>query len=88
MRNEPAFPRPMGYNGLPHAEEHQSNASQIGMTLRDYFAAKALPEAISHERELHRANLGQFRFDAVAHAAYVMADAMLAEREKGERVPK
>lgn len=58
--------------------------ASVGMSLRDYFAAKALPEAIDHERDL-RASMIQpeaFRYDRVAEAAYVMADAMLRERAK------
>ncbi len=41
-----------------------------GMSLRDYFAAKALPVVLTYP--------GQ-RF---AEAAYAIADAMLAERKK------
>ena len=47
----------------------QSDA--CGMTLRDYFAAKAM-QALTH---------GNY-FDATARQAYMMADAMLREREK------
>lgn len=47
-----------------------------GMTLRDYFAAKALPECI---RELW--GQGDDVPD-MAQAAYQIADAMLAERSK------
>ena len=44
---------------------------QAGMTLRDYFAAKALPV---FARELS--------YEFIAEQAYAMADAMLAERAK------
>jgi hypothetical protein len=50
--------------------------NEHGMTLRDYFAAKAMqaylgwPEASSHGEAL------------IADCAYAMADAMLAERDK------
>jgi hypothetical protein len=43
----------------------------MGMTLRDYFAAKAM-QALAQ---------GNY-FDATARQAYMMADAMLKEREK------
>lgn len=55
-----------------------------GMSLRDYFAAQALQQAIQHERERRAGtiNPGNFRYEEIAHAAYVIADAMLAERIK------
>ena len=45
-----------------------------GMTLRDYFAAKALQGLVVSEAGL--------TFKAVAEDAYKYADAMLAERQK------
>jgi len=48
-----------------------------GMTLRDYFAAKAMEGYVSDKA--WRMNEG---VDATARAAYLMADAMLKEREK------
>lgn len=48
-----------------------------GMSLRDYFAAKAMQGIIASP--LHK--LGEGRND-IAEAAYVMADEMLIEREK------
>lgn len=45
------------------------------MTLRDYFAAKALENLL-----FQSASPGHY--PAVAVAAYKMADAMLAERDK------
>lgn len=55
-----------------------------GMSLRDYFAAKAMPMAIQHllaTRE-SQINPGPFLYESVAAEAYRVADAMLAEREK------
>ena len=71
-----AFPLPKGRDG--------ANSEKNGMTLRDYFAAKALEGLISkmafelhadHEKakEVHK---------CLAQSAYSYADAMLAEREK------
>lgn len=74
----PAFPQvPCPDCGVRHEPEHVP-----GMTLRDYFAAVSLPEAIRHEREIRaeRFTLEGFRYNAVAHAAYVMAEAMLKAR--------
>ena len=45
-----------------------------GMTLRDYFAAKAMQGMM--------VDVEQPRCDYIADIAYEMADAMLAEREK------
>jgi hypothetical protein len=45
-----------------------------GMTLRDYFAAKAMQAMVSAEY------MGSFRPPSWASEAYAMADAMLAAR--------
>jgi len=47
-----------------------------GMTLRDYFAAKALQGMIAADY-----NLAPEYVPSIAASAYVLADAMLAERE-------
>ena len=62
--------------------EHQEHAFPVhetpdstdspGMTLRDYFAAKAMQELLSQE--------GYAKFELVAQDAYKMADAMLQAR--------
>ncbi|MEL6237050.1 MAG: hypothetical protein AAFO57_00275 [Pseudomonadota bacterium] len=67
---EPAFPVP----GLQHDEDFN------GMTLRDYFAAKALQGfcANSHHSVLDGADF----FSDAAREAYQLADAMLAAREQ------
>ena len=48
---------------------------QIGMTLRDYFAAKAMQEVFGQ-------NWTHEDFSDEARRAYKMADAMLTERAK------
>lgn len=50
-----------------------------GMTLRDYFAAKALPIAAKVFEEGHPNG-----WEGIAIAAYSIADAMLVARAKGE----
>jgi hypothetical protein len=60
MNNPPAFPTGTGVT--PY---------NPGMTLRDYFAAKAMQALVD----------GDY-FDATARMAYDMADAMLSAREK------
>ena len=49
---------------------------ELGMTLRDYFAAKALPTMISMCQYAD----GEWDHGTVAQNAYALADAMLAER--------
>ena len=68
---EPAFPvtRYVNVDG----ETHESTPQ--GMTLRDYFAAKALNGLFSNSNEDWGIE------DAVA-TAYLTADAMLKERDK------
>lgn len=56
------------------------NAS--GMTLRDYFAAQAAPEAMrSVAFQQVQVNPGEEPQDAVARIAYDVADALLRRRE-------
>ena len=47
-----------------------------GITLRDYFAAKAMQAAITSP------NLAVFEDDVIAEGAYKIADAMMKAREK------
>lgn len=63
----PAFPR----------EDYQGDSApgQTGMSLRDYFAAAAMQGMYAEDAERHT-------FEGVAKAAYLTADAMLAERSK------
>ena len=77
MNNTPAFPN-------PHLRGDE------GMTLRDYFAAKALQGYISakgwHPDFVFPTDFnfddGKRAADAVAVSAYKWADAMLAAREE------
>ena len=61
MNNQPAFPAPAGV----------AHITDQGMTLRDYFAAKAM------QTMLH----GTTSRENIAKYAYSMADAMLKARE-------
>lgn len=71
----PAFPAPEAQ--AETVSEHRNNAR--GMTLRDYFAAKAMQAAL---RNNQGAMPGDVPFPDIASGAYAMADAMLAERSK------
>ena len=66
----PAFPHPAGWRRDPHISD--------GMTLRDYFAAKAM-QAIIIENPPQSYSRGAAD---VAAVAYFMADAMLKAREQ------
>lgn len=76
--NPPAFPRPIGNNGAPHYEDREISGEEIGMSLRDYFAAFAMAAF------LDRASFGQGESSLQIDAArcYRIADAMLKERAK------
>ena len=69
----PAFPE-AGMGGLPNGE---FISGQAGMTLRDYFAAKALMgllASVDSECDINK--------DISAKWAYEVADAMIAARGK------
>jgi hypothetical protein len=65
MNDIPAFPR-------PHSGATQY--AQEGMTLRDYFAAKAMQAILN----------GTKNYENVAKYAYQMADEMMKARENRE----
>jgi len=67
MNNPPAFP-PM----------HDPNTHEFGMTLRDYFAAKAMQAVITGYATQNKVDSYS---DYWAGFAYEMADAMLKARE-------
>ena len=66
-----------GGRAFPLAVPRLDTEYQLGMTLRDYFAAKAMHSLLTTITELpdETWRLG------VAKDAYMMADAMLAARE-------
>ena len=73
----PAFPQPAIYDPI-REKVYQASAygCDAGMTLRDYFAAKALQGMVASE---YAARLDLLLW---AEHAYAMADAMLEERQK------
>jgi hypothetical protein len=71
--NQPAFPTKINTEHF----SHPSTIYNTGMTLRDYFAAKAMhnfADQVSSQSD-------QEWFDKVAKGAYRMADTMLKARE-------
>ena len=70
-------------DGLGGLQQHV----QPGMTLRDYFAAKAMQALTQSEQFLREASEwrkidGEDVEDAIAGSAYDLADAMLKAREQ------
>ena len=64
-----------GGPAFPISEANGANSGMPGMTLRDYFAAKAMQSyLLDKDRD-------SFTFEQWANAAYEMADAMLEARE-------
>jgi len=61
MTNAPAFPDGLG---------------KKGMTLRDYFAAKAMQAEMSKWKDGHEDG-----YEGIAELCYCMADAMMTARE-------
>ena len=84
MKKESAFPRPASRgNNYLTGEEDVVVDPQQGMTLRDYFAAKAMQTYMADENlmEVYSA-LGKNVKKEVSTIAYMMADAMLEARGK------
>ena len=69
MKNEPAFP------GVTYISI-KGEKNPEGMTLRDYFAAKAMQAMLAHPNSKETAPPQTY-----ASAAYCMADAMMKARE-------
>lgn len=74
--NEPAFPRVV--NGIAG----ETKEVWYGMTLRDYFAAKALQGELANAATEPRAYNSLRDMDNLSGWCYDMADAMLRARAK------
>ena len=70
MNNPPAFPRPYSEDAFLEETDY---LAQDGMTLRDYFAAKAM-QGFQDQWVYDNS-------DEIASKAYALADAMLKARE-------
>ncbi|MXF49646.1 hypothetical protein GR294_24450 [Raoultella sp. Lac2] len=72
-----AFPRQQwDYDGQNNVLQYQEE----GMTLRDYFAAKALSGLLANYPESNCHPVAAGNADEVAKQAYMLADAMLKAR--------
>ena len=76
MKDIPAFP----LSFVAHPTEETFIAK--GMTLRDYFAAKAMQSDISNATAQIEFQIGHWNLDVIATRAYEMADAMMKAREE------
>ena len=70
MNNPPAFPRP---HSVDDVDSYISYPAHVGMTLRDYFAAKAM-QGLLASTKVNDARI-------IAIDAYQAADAMLKARQ-------
>jgi hypothetical protein len=84
----PAFPhtpKKRKTDGFYMVDEKKNGG---GMTLRDYFAAKAMPEVMVEWRQgREESQDSDFDFDAslMAQDCYLMADAMIEARKGGSK---
>ena len=71
-----------GGAAFPYAAVHGCNG-EYGMTLRDYFAAKAMQTILASQYEdgIYVGDLDNDSEDVCAISAYKMADAMLEARQ-------
>jgi phosphoketolase len=85
--NEPAFPVPSYVN----AQGETHDVEFTGMTLRDYFAARAMPVAIKTLMHDYTRDDEDWFWesyidnDMLAELSYEMADAMLKARESNKQ---
>jgi hypothetical protein len=72
----PAFPE------LGQITRNPDWQSESGMTVRDYFAAKAIDMATIAEAQAPCGENGETTYRGIAERCYLLADAMLMAREK------
>jgi len=86
MKNDggQAFPNTVsGMVVMAGGAESKFNSTQYGMSLRDYMAGQALAGGlIAHLHDPDCQTPLMDFVDVVAHTAYMLADAMIEEREK------
>lgn len=73
----PAFPRPFSLDTREAYDDSVAHPAHTGITIQDYFAAKAMQGALSG-----CASRGEVvMYSEMASLAYEMADAMMKARE-------
>ena len=85
MNNPPAFPLTKAFQTIEaDGGVITSNLKESeGMTLRDYFAAKAMQAMLGNSAMNDQWPSIGLMNERFAKEAYVVADSMLAEREEG-----
>ena len=63
---------------FPSGRDPKTGTQESGMTLRDYFAAKAIQSMITHESYEYSI----IHYEMSSRAAYAIADAMLKARDE------
>ena len=84
-KNPPAFPLHPGafFPGAQYLPDDERHRLWAGMTLRDWFAGKALAGQLANPRWPNADGvLPASEEDCAAHWAYSFADAMLKERDR------
>lgn len=71
-----------GERAFPFFDERKMNVPEYGLTIRDYFAAKALPVAWKAFEDGYYREEEDSINSSVAACAYQMADAMIEARYK------
>lgn len=84
VNNPPAFP---SHYEILHREMIEGKVLKVlkskdGMTLRDYFANSAMKEMIKQHGPISGEDYGTQLRSCIASESYLMANAMLKEREK------
>lgn len=89
--NAPPVKKEDGGPAFPLSRSQQSIDFKWGMSLRDYFAAKAMASIVENWRTMHEADedgnseiwpsIGDINAKNAAAKAYKIADAMLAARK-------
>ncbi len=69
-----------GGTAFPLVVRHERDEYSAGMSLRDYFAAKAMQAIVTAYHDARDVKAGT----VVSTMAYAIADAMLAERKGGK----
>jgi len=77
----PAFPRRALFIQFSGGES-EYHEGYPGMSLRDWFAGQALPEALRQEATGDTGQPCMYDVGAVARVAYDLADAMILERAR------
>ena len=71
-----------GGPAFPVTSDNYANSESVGMTLRDYFAAKAMQAHVQREDVFAAIAKNRLTPEKVCSGCYAWADAMLKARDK------